>query len=58
MRVGIAMCNRDVPVPMAEGTLLRASIYRPRAPGRYPVLIKRTAYDLAQRVESRLLGRW
>jgi putative CocE/NonD family hydrolase len=35
----------DVPVPMRDGTILRADVYRPSGPGRYPVLLKRTPYD-------------
>lgn len=35
----------DVPVPMRDGTVLRADIYRPAAPGSYPVLLGRTPYD-------------
>jgi uncharacterized protein len=34
----------DVPIPMRDGTVLRADIYRPAAPGQYPVLLQRTAY--------------
>ena len=29
----------DVPVPMRDGTVLRADIYRPAAPGSYPCLL-------------------
>ena len=35
----------DVPVPMRDGTILRADVYRPDAPGAYPVLLCRTPYD-------------
>ncbi|RYF54076.1 MAG: CocE/NonD family hydrolase, partial [Comamonadaceae bacterium] len=35
----------DVEVPMRDGTILRADVYRPSAPGSYPVLIQRTPYD-------------
>jgi len=41
--------ERQVPIPMADGTILRADIYRPSTPGRYPVLIERVAYELAGR---------
>lgn len=41
--------ERHVPIPMADGTILRADIYRPSIPGRYPVLIERVAYELAGR---------
>ena len=36
--------DRDVEVPMRDGTILRADVYRP-AEGRWPVLLKRTPYD-------------
>ncbi len=36
--------ERDVEVPMRDGTTLRADVYRP-GEGRWPVLLKRTPYD-------------
>ncbi|WP_234802300.1 CocE/NonD family hydrolase [Mycolicibacterium fortuitum] len=35
----------DVPVPMRDGTILRADVYRPAGRGPWPVLIQRTPYD-------------
>ena len=35
----------DVRVPMPDGIELAADVYRPAAPGRYPVLLIRTPYD-------------
>lgn len=35
----------NVPVPMRDGTVLRADVYRPAAPGAYPVLLCRTPYS-------------
>ncbi len=37
--------EENVPVPMRDGTVLRADVYRPDAPGEYPVLVCRTPYD-------------
>lgn len=34
----------DARVPMRDGTLLSADVYRPAAPGQYPVLLARTPY--------------
>jgi hypothetical protein len=34
----------DVPVPMRDGVILRADVYRPAAAGRHPVLVMRTPY--------------
>ncbi len=35
----------DVGVEMRDGTVLRVDVYRPDAPGRYPVLLQRTPYS-------------
>src|SRR4051794_35442946 len=35
----------DVPVPMRDGTVLRADIYRPSREGEYPVLLARGPYE-------------
>ena len=39
------LVQRDVPAAMRDGTVLRADVYRPQAPGDYPVLLQRTPYD-------------
>jgi putative CocE/NonD family hydrolase len=36
--------ERDVAVPMRDGVILRADLYRPAASGRFPVLVFRTPY--------------
>jgi len=36
--------ERNVTVPMRDGTLLRADVFRPEPEGRYPVLLMRTPY--------------
>jgi putative CocE/NonD family hydrolase len=38
------LVERDVPVPMHDGTILRADIYRPDTSSRFPVLLQRTPY--------------
>ncbi len=38
----------DQPVPMRDGTILRADVYRPEARGTYPVLLIRIPYDKTQ----------
>jgi len=35
----------DVPVPMRDGTILRADVYRPKSPAPVPVLLSRTQYN-------------
>ena len=38
-------CHTEM-VPMRDGTLLATDVYRPAAPGRYPVIMRRTPYGL------------
>ncbi|WP_409495971.1 CocE/NonD family hydrolase [Amycolatopsis sp. cmx-11-12] len=47
--------ERDVAVPMRDGTVLRADVHRPRHGGPYPVLVQRTPYgkEVAQTVVYR-----
>lgn len=37
--------QRNVPIPMRDGTVLRADVFRPQPEGRYPVLLTRTPYS-------------
>ena len=37
--------ERNVAVPMRDGVVLRADVYRPDEPGSYPVLVLRTPYN-------------
>ncbi|HXF15117.1 MAG TPA: CocE/NonD family hydrolase [Terriglobales bacterium] len=37
--------ERNVPVTMRDGLILRADIYRPTADGKFPVLLQRTPYN-------------
>ncbi len=39
------MVEQDVEVPMRDGTILRADIYRPLGDGPFPALLQRTPYD-------------
>jgi hypothetical protein len=39
------IAERNVMVPMTDGTLLAIDIYRPDAPGKFPALVERTPYD-------------
>jgi hypothetical protein len=36
----------DVAIPMPDGTTLAADVYRPKQPGRYPVILAYSAYSL------------
>ena len=44
--------ERDVAVPMRDGVVLRADVYRPAAPGRFPTLVYRTPYGKDDLLES------
>ncbi|HEX2139573.1 MAG TPA: CocE/NonD family hydrolase, partial [Woeseiaceae bacterium] len=46
------LVERDVAVPMRDGVILRADVYRPGGPGRFPVLVYRTPYGKAAAAES------
>ncbi|HEV2500040.1 MAG TPA: CocE/NonD family hydrolase [Terriglobia bacterium] len=46
------LIQQNVPVPMRDGVVLRADIYRPAAPGKFPVLLERTPYNKAGEVET------
>jgi putative CocE/NonD family hydrolase len=37
--------QRNLPVKMRDGVTLRADVYRPKADGKFPVLLTRTPYD-------------
>jgi predicted acyl esterase len=49
---GQMLVEQDVDVPMRDGVLLRADIYRPSGPGPFPVLVYRTPYGKHQAVTS------
>ncbi|MBM4218843.1 MAG: CocE/NonD family hydrolase [Gammaproteobacteria bacterium] len=44
--------DRDVAVPMRDGVVLRADLYRPTSDGRFPVLVFRTPYGKHDAAES------
>ena len=37
--------EKDVRVPMRDGTILSADVYHPKGKGRYPTIVTRTAYN-------------
>ena len=47
---GVTM-ERGVPAKMRDGVMLRADICRPKAEGKFPVLLTRTPYDKNGAVE-------
>lgn len=38
------LVEKHVPIPMDDGIVLRANVYRPQAPGRYPVVMAQGVY--------------
>ncbi len=48
--------ERDLPLKMRDGVTLRADICRPKADGRFPVLLTRTPYDKKAVVDFCLKG--
>ncbi len=46
------LVQQNVPVKMRDGVILRADVYRPDAPGKFPVLLERTPYNKAAKVET------
>ena len=47
--------ERDVAVPMADGTVLRANVFRPSEGGPFPVLVMRTPYGKPDKVDESLV---
>ena len=45
----------NVAVPMRDGTILYADIYRPEGPGPYPILLQRTPYDKTMPLSLQML---
>jgi hypothetical protein len=48
--------ERNAAVVMRDGVTLRADIYRPKAEGKFPVLLERTPYDKYSNIDSALRG--
>jgi putative CocE/NonD family hydrolase len=44
--------EKNVPVPMRDGIVLRADVYRPETPGKYPTLVYRTPYGKDDLLDS------
>ena len=48
--------EHGVAVKMRDGTILRADIFRPNAPGKFPILLTRTPYDKRHDLDFSLKG--
>jgi putative CocE/NonD family hydrolase len=47
--------ERDVAVPMSDGTVLRANVFRPGEGGPFPILVMRTPYGKPDSVDEALV---
>ena len=45
LRPSVVTIDYNLSVPMADGVRLATDVFRPQAPGRYPVILIRTPYD-------------
>jgi len=49
------IAEQNMAVPMRDGTILRANIFRPAQGGPFPVLVMRTPYGKPPKVDERLV---
>lgn len=47
------IAETDVEIPMRDGVILRANIFRPEGPGKFPALLERTPYGKKQAAMER-----
>jgi uncharacterized protein len=50
--------ERDVPVPAGDGVVLRADVFRPDGPGRYPVILSYGPYAKGLAFQGGYAGQW
>lgn len=55
---GTMVVDRDVPVTMDDGTVLRADVFRPAAPGRWPVLLSYGPYAKGLAFQDGYADQW
>jgi putative CocE/NonD family hydrolase len=56
--VGAMTIEWDVPIEMSDGIVLRADIFRPTAPGEYPVVLSYGPYGKGKPFQRLLSGAW
>ncbi|MCB1391079.1 MAG: CocE/NonD family hydrolase [Rhodobacteraceae bacterium] len=49
---------KDVPVPMSDGNVLRANVFLPKAPGRYPVVLSHGIYGKDAHFRDAFAPQW
>ena len=52
------MIERDVPVPADDGVVLRADVFRPEGPGRYPVILSYGPYAKGLAFQEGYADQW
>ena len=52
------MIERDVPVPAGDGVVLRADVFRPDGPGRYPVILSYGPYAKGLAFQEGYADQW
>jgi len=50
---GIAVVDQKVMMPMRDGIRLATDIYRPKGPGKYPVILSKTPYNFNQWIDGK-----
>jgi len=50
--------EQDVPVPVSDGLVLRANVFRPDAPGRFPVIMAQGVYGKDVHFEDAFKPQW
>ena len=49
----IAVVDQKVMMPMRDGIRLATDIYRPKGPGKYPVILSKTPYNFNQWIDGK-----
>lgn len=49
----IAIVDQKIMMPMRDGIKLASDIYRPKGPGRYPVILSKTPYNFNQWIDGK-----
>jgi uncharacterized protein len=57
-RAGAMVIDRDVPVPMDDGLVLRADVFRPAGPGRHPVILSYGPYAKGLAFQDGYADQW
>jgi uncharacterized protein len=53
----IAVVDQKVMMPMRDGIRLATDIYRPKGPGKYPVILSKTPYNFNQWIDGKEMNR-